>query len=58
MAMSLVCNAEPAEKAITFEQIDVERKYLHTLVFIDEDYQFDVLNVGVIIETKLLKKWQ
>ncbi len=51
MAMSLGCHAEPADQAITFEQIDVERKYLHTLVFIDEDYQFDVLNVGVIMET-------
>ncbi len=56
--MSLVCNAEPADQAITFEEIDVGRKYMHILVFIDEDYQFDVLNVGVIMETQRLKKWQ
>jgi hypothetical protein len=48
---SSVCHAEPVDQAITFEQINVGRKYMHILVFLDEYYQFDVLNVGIIMET-------
>ncbi len=50
--------AEPTDQAITFERTDVGRKYMQILVSLDEYYRFDVLNVGVIIETELLKKWQ